>query len=155
MQNELLQKRLIGRYKAVFAFLALLLFCTSCTEIRLISDYDEETDRAVAALQKKVETLLTSLEKTLGTNEGAFSNYEDDYDEIKIDLSSLQVRADSRPKNQIQIDQLAEIAKQLALFEQAHKAGMDKAEIPPFRNGFNQSFRAIITLELAKKRGES
>lgn len=132
----------------------LLLIVSGCTEIRLISDYDEETDRATTALQKKVEALVSDVEKNAGTPQAAYDKYESVYDDILVDLRTLQVRADSRPKNGIQVQQFAEVEKQLNLFEEAHREGISAAEIPAFKNGFNQSFKAILTLELAKKRGE-
>lgn len=128
---------------------------TGCKKVQYISPYDEQTDERLRAVQGQIETVLTSLERTLGTEEGEYSNYESKYDSIRVALRTLQVRASSRPKNQIQETQLSNVMDQMDLFEKAHEQGMSAEEIPPFRRGFNQSFRAMITLELAKKRGEA
>lgn len=127
----------------------------SCT-VTLISEYDEQTDIAVVELQKKVESLLSEIDRSIGSNNFSYNNFEKKYDEARTDLSSLQIRAKARPKNEIQVQQFDKILNQINLLEEAHKSneGIGKSEIPTFRNGFNQSFEAVIKLELAKKRGE-
>lgn len=135
--------------------LLLMLGASGCREIRLISEYDEETDRATTALHKKVEALLIGIERNAGTAAADFQQYDQAYGDILSDLRVLQLRAASRPQNGLQEAQLEELRIQLELLEEAHREGITPAEIPAFRNGFDQSFRAVLTLELAKKRGDS
>lgn len=135
--------------------LLLLVALTGCSGVNLISEYDQQTDESLEQLQQDIESVLTKLERNLGTDAGNYDAYASRYDSIRVRLRTLKVRASSRPKNEIQVTQLGNVLEQIDLFEQAHKQGMSAEEIPPFRRGFNQSFRAMITLELAKKRGES
>lgn len=128
---------------------------TGCT-IKLISDYDEYTDRAVAELHRSVESLLMNIDKSIGTENFSYKFFEDKYDDIRNILASLQIRALARPLNDIQSEQFVNLIEQINMLEEAHRSddGIIKEEIPIFRSGFNQSFEAIIKLELAKKRGE-
>ena len=144
-----MDRRLLAALAAVLLAAAL----GGCT-VRLISDYDEETDRAVIALHRQVEGLLTDLERHAGTEAGAYAAYRDRYDAIGVDLRSIWLRATSRPRNALQVAQLEEIGHQLALLEEAHAEGLAGAEVELFRRGFEQSFGAVSRLELAKKRGE-
>ena len=125
-----------------------------CTEVRLVSDYDPQTDEALSAIHQDIESILTELERTLGTPAGDAEEYAERYDRVRVDLRTLAVRAAARPLNTIQVDQLAQVLTQLDLFASAHREGMQAAEIPPFRRGFDQSFGAMIRLELAKRRGD-
>ena len=43
------------------------------------------------------------------------------------------------------------MAENLERLETAHREGMESEEVELFRRGFEQSFRAILKLELAKK----
>ena len=83
------------------SFIALLNF-TACT-VKLISYYDEFTDEGVAELQKSVESLLSDINRSIGTEDYSYQNFETDYDNIRIELAALQVRANARPKNEIQV----------------------------------------------------
>lgn len=118
--------------------------------VTLISRYDETTDKDVSALQKTVNGLLTQLEraKELPSHESTQSTY----DGIATDLAAIQLRNDARSRNQLTIDQLALLKKNLDAFEDLHKQGLlNKAMIKPQRSILDQTFRAILTLELKKK----
>lgn len=117
-----------------------------------IAPYDAETEGAVTALHRRVETVLTTLERAEG-GEGAFAGFAPLYDTLHVDLRALRLRASARPLNGLQAQQLDGLQEQLGLLEEAHREGIAPAEVPAFRMGFDQSFRAILTLELAKKRG--
>lgn len=141
------------RKAALFSSLFVVFACTvlGCTGVRLLSEYDEETDRATMALHRQVEALLLDIERNA---EEASLQAELRVEEILIDLRVLQLRASVRENNTLQVQQLEELEEQVLLFEKALDEGLAAAEIPLFREGFNQTFRAILTLELAKKRGE-
>lgn len=128
--------------------LLVVLLASGCSPVRLISDYDEQTDRGTTELHRKVEALLTSIEQGEGDEE-AFS---EGYRELLIDLRGLKLRAASRPMNDLQVRQFDALEEQLLTFGRAYREGISADEIPLFRRGFDQTFRAILTLELAKKR---
>lgn len=124
-------------------------------QIKLVADYDEITDRSVTALQREFELFFIDVERNLYTPEAAYENYTGFYDEVRAELSVIRVRAAARPKNEITVEQLDLVAQNVELLEELHKLGFeDPEELEPLRAAFQQSFQAILTLELAKKRGQ-
>ncbi len=137
----------------VLSFLCLLVF-SGCTEIRLISEYDEQTDKSITQFQRKIEAFLISLERNIGTEQAKYENNTQYYDEFKVDLSAIRVRAAAIPKNSITIQQIDLLIDSLNNLEKLHQHGLTREDIGPLRTAFNTSCTAILKLELAKKRGE-
>ena len=136
------------------AFLALTVALSGCA-IKLISSYDDVTDKTVTALQKKTEAHLVALEAVDGLPECKYENHKPFYDEAKVDVSAITVRAAAIPKNEITTEQTVLLSKSLETLEKLHKiACLSKDQIAPLREQFNSSFTAILKLELAKRRGE-
>lgn len=136
--------------------LLLLLLVAGCTELRLVSDYDEQTDAQITALQRDTGLLLTNLEKDLGTPSGRFDRYEHRYDSLSVNLRALTVRAAARENNEIQVEQLGTLREQISRIAERHRQEqLRSAEIEPIRQIMDQSFGAILRLELAKKRGDA
>lgn len=141
---------------AVVLTLALLSGCA----IQLVSSYDEKTDVAVTALQRKFEIFFVKLEGLKvppACSHGANKTF---YDESKVDVSAIQVRAAAVPLNEISIEQAELLSKNLGLLEQLHKGKgetrcLSPDEIKPLRQAFTSSLTAILKLELAKKRGQA
>lgn len=134
--------------------LALALAVSGCS-IKLISSYDETTDKTVTALQKKTEAHLVALEAVEGLPECKYEKHKQFYDEAKVDVSAIAVRAAAIPKNNITIEQAVLLSSSLDNLEKLHKiACLSKDQIKPLRTQFNSSFTAILKLELAKRRGE-
>ena len=145
----------------------LLVFCiainaAACT-VKLISSYDEQTDRSVSALQKKVETFLVGLENLDGLPECTYTHQKLFYRDTTVDLSAMKVRAAAIPQNEITTQQLDLLSNSLEDLEELHKVKsekqtgkkcLSKQEIRPLRDNFATSFTAILKLELAKKRGD-
>jgi len=134
--------------------LILILALTRCAGIQLISEYDKEIDIAVTAFQKKITKFLISLEKNIGKEKPEYRNNTEFYDEIKIDLSAIKVRAAAIPKNEITIKQINLLIENVSNLEKLHKLGITPVDIPPLKTAFNTSCTAILKLELAKKRGK-
>ncbi len=65
---------------------------SECT-IKLISSYDETTDKTVTALQKKTEAHRVALETVAGLPECKYEKHRQFYEEAKIDVSAIAVRA--------------------------------------------------------------
>jgi hypothetical protein len=133
--------------------LIFILTLAGCASIRLISEYDRETDIAVTAFQKKMERFLISLERNIGKEGAEYKNNVGFYDGIKVDLSAIRVRAAAIPKNEITTQQIDLLIENVNNLERIHKLGMTHEDIPPLRTAFNESCTAILKLELAKKRG--
>lgn len=146
----------VSRARALFGIvsLAAALALSGCA-VNRISDYDETTDKAVTALQKKTEGHLVALEAAEGMPECKYVRHKQFYDEAKVDVSAIAVRAAAIPKNEITTEQTVALARSLNSLESLHKIScLSKDQIVPLRIQFNSSFTAILKLELAKRRGE-
>jgi hypothetical protein len=150
----------VVRKSILSSFLILtMILSQSCTSIRLISEYDEITDKTVTEVQEKVSSYFVKLENSVGTKESSYKNYEEQFEQIKIDLNTLEVRAKAIDKNRIVIKQVEELKNMIANLEKLHKSfgenGYQSYDlIKPNLNSFNIAFTAIIKLQLALKRGE-
>lgn len=136
------------------ALLSLLLSQSVGCTVRLIADYDEQTDASITELQRKVETFLTRLERSAGRPEASHAANVGFYDEMRVALSSIEVRAAAIPRNEITRQQLSLLRDSLNTLEELHKTGISTEQVQPLRTAFNTSFGAILKLELAKKRGK-
>jgi len=142
---------LTTRFVSLFFLLAL----SGCTSIRLIANYDEQTDTSITAFQRKMETFLTGLERNAGKPEARYEANVQFYDEARVDLSVIHVRAAAIPKNDITIKQIDLLIDSLSKLEELHGQGISREQVAPLRTAFNTTCTAILKLELAKKRGES
>lgn len=141
--------------KIPFLLSFLLVIISSCTSIRLISEYDEITDKAVTALQEKVSKFFVTMEGEVGTPQAGYDNYKAFYQDIKVDLRTLKIRADAIDKNQIVQSQVAELTKMTDNLEKIHQIGLSSvAQVKALEQPFNSAFTAIIKLQLGLKRGE-
>jgi hypothetical protein len=138
----------------LFGLLAAILATSGCA-VKLISSYDETTDIAVSALHKKTETHLLKLEALDGLPECKYENHRAFYEQAKVEVSSIAVRAAAIPKNEITTEQVTLLAKNVDTLEKLHKiACLSREQVMPLRIQFNSSFTGILKLELAKRRGE-
>ena len=146
------------RYLAHGAAALLVAALVSGCPVQFISLYDEQTDKAVTALQRKVDSFLVRLEGQSKPPECSHENHRRFYEEARVDLSGIQVRAGAIPQNEKTVEQLALLASSLGSLEKLHRlkspqaACMDADELAPLRINFNTSFTAILKLELTKKR---
>jgi hypothetical protein len=118
---------------------ALIVPQAGCSRITLISSYDEQMDRSATELQRRMDAFLTMLADREGAPEASYDSNKTFYSDYAVELRSLQVRAAGQPKNQITVQQL----------------DLMTSSLEELRDLFNQSWGAIIALEMAKKRGES
>lgn len=145
----------LWRFGAWRVLLALLLALLIGCEITLISKYDPMIDTSATALQKEMDTFLTGLETTAGMPEADYTQHEQFYSDYLVELRSVLVRAESHPKNEITAKQLRLMIDSLEQLRVVHQAGpIDTSPVSTMRDLFNQGWRAVITLELAKKRGD-
>lgn len=132
----------------------MLLALSSCKTVRLISDYDAVTDNVINALQEKVSRFFIQVYGDLETGDAKYDHYKEFYQEAKVDLVSLKIRADAFDKNTIVQQQIAELYNMIDKLEQLHKLGFSVPEqIKPLELPFNAAFTAMIRLQLALKRG--
>lgn len=142
------------RWPALVALLALLLGA-GC-QITLISSYDEQIDHSATELQKRLDGFLTSLARNAGTPAAAYDANATFYDDYAVELRALRVRAASQPQNTITMKQVDLMLDSLENLRTLHQAGAVTPDaITTIRDLFAQSWEAILTLELAKKRGDA
>ncbi|HEX8528171.1 hypothetical protein [Allosphingosinicella sp.] len=133
----------------------LALVLSACT-VTLVSPYDEQTDQMTTALQRAMSLHFEELrgaEAPACTHE----NFRGFYRERRVEIGSLDLRARSIPRNSETVAQVEGLAGSLNALEQIHQNAGDTclsaARLSPIERGFQQQFLAILTLELAKKRG--
>ena len=132
-----------------------IVMLTACSGSRLISEYDDITDKKVTELQDKFAKHFVTLERIIGTKEAAYENFIPFYDDVKSEMRTLTIRANAIDKNDIVIKQLKFLDQNIADLESLHKLGFSKtSEIIPIRNAFESAFTSIIKLQMALKRGE-
>jgi hypothetical protein len=143
-----------SRFLAGCCAVAMAVALPGCA-VRVISGYDETTDKAVTALQRKTEAHLVSLESLENSPECAYDKHKIFYDEARVDVSAIEVRAAAIPQNEITTEQIRLLAQSLNSLGKLHKIGcLSKDQIAPLRIQLNSSFISILKLELAKRQGE-
>lgn len=159
---------LLSRLIPVASLIVVAIFSlAACTTVRLISVYDEETDKSVTALQKKVDTFLVKVRAQDGLPECRYSLHRSIYSELDVDATAIRVRAAAIPKNEITTEQIDEIKKIIGNLERLHRSQeigyanktvdspcIPNAALDNARTNTNGAFTKVLELELAKRRGE-
>jgi hypothetical protein len=128
--------------------------------MQMVSKYDDQTDANVTVLQKKLDTFFVNL-KNESYPDCSYSKNKSFYDDVKVQLSGIQVRANAIPNNNITIQELDALSKGISGLEKNQKlkdndnACLNPAIIDADQTMFNSMFTAILKLEIAKKRGEA
>lgn len=151
----------------------LSLLISGCTTVRLISPYDEIIDQKTSLLQEDTETLLLLLSnKTEQQNPVHLMPFSSDtLDELTVRTAVLKARSESTPKNDITTKMFELIESNLVILRslivlhdnnmpEANSPGdplqrLDPDKIKLIRDNMRQGFQQIITLEIAKKRGDN
>lgn len=132
-----------------FALLFTAAALAGCFSVRYISPYDETTDRMVTALHGSVSRVLDELDKPAPP---AYAAMAARYAAVQTELRAIRLRNEARPKNKLTIEQLGELKKGFDTLEKTHKDGLlVQVMVPIQRDTLDQTFRAILKLELAKK----
>jgi hypothetical protein len=129
---------------------ALLLVALGCASVHMAA-YDPEIEKAVVELQPEMDRLLTKYAglPTLGNEQ--FADLLEDY---SIRVRSVLVRAKSQPLNDETIEQLQLVLDSVEQLRALREAGPIEPEVcSSLRDLFNQGWTAVLTLELAKRRG--
>ena len=125
---------------------------TGCLSVRLMADYDRKIDDGITELQRKTEAFLIKIERLAETPEGGYTKHIGFYDEVKVDLSALKVRADAIALNDLTSQQIGWLQDSFKKLEEQHKKGLEAVMIESIRQSLNTQFTAILKLEVAKKR---
>lgn len=130
--------------------LIMVLVCHGCVTVKLVADYDENIDKGITDLQKRSDAFLLGL-KPYSPESEKF------YESVRVEISSLRVRADSLQRNSLTVKMLDKLSRNIDRLEADHKSpeGIKKEEVQLYRDGLNSQYTSILTFELAKKRGEA
>ena len=123
-----------------------------CLSVRLMAEYDRKIDDGITELQRKTEAFLVKMERMAKTPEGVYTKHIGFYDEVKVDLSALKVRADAIALNDLTSQQIGLLQDSFKKLEEQHKKGLKAVMIESIRQSLNTQFTAILKLEVAKKR---
>ncbi len=135
--------------------LACLLTGVLGCQVMVISSYDPEMDKGATALQKKMDAFLTKLDTQAGLPQTDYAWNMSFYEDYLVELRSLHLRAQSDAHNAVMAEQLQLMMDNLQQLRLAHKAGpLTPSTLQATRDVFNQDWKKVIGMELAKRRGE-
>lgn len=141
--------------KLVLTFAVVAGVFTACANVQLIADYDEQVDRSAAGLAKDMDRYLLNLEIMSGTPAAEYEVHQSFYLDYEVELRALLRRAKSHPRNTRTTEQLELMLDSLGALQTVHELGpLPEEQIAVTRDLFNQSWQAVLTLEMAKKRGD-
>lgn len=140
-----------------------------CAGARLISDYDEVTDKSLMTIQQKTDDFIEMLLAQSGTNKAAFSKHQDFYSDIAQQLRRLEFRVNAIPNNDKTIDLVKKV--RLAILGEnkcsaegtslrdLHCMPANKVKGPSItalatcRLNVNQTISTALGLEISKRQG--
>ena len=135
-----------------FSFFFAFIFLFSCSEIRLIQEYDAVSDSKINSLQEKTSRFFVKLNRTFGLPENKYDKYIEFYDDIKSDIHILEIRTKSIEKTNITQQQITSLLTQVNSLETLHKVGFkNREEISLIESAFDNTFTAILQLQQALK----
>jgi len=112
------------RTVAIALLLTLVAILAACSSVRLISDYDEETDKQLTALKKLSDTHFTAMFAELPMSKpdarsakNAYDSKKGFYSDFSEKLTQLEFRAQSMPKNSQTVDLLGKLRAATLLSE--------------------------------------
>ena len=154
---------------SVLSVILVVLTLSSCAGVRLISDYDEATDKSLTAIQQKTDDFVAALIKKASTADAAFDKHKDFYDDIDQQLRRLEFRVNSIPKNDKTISLVKKIRlvilgdgkcsdegnslRDLHCMAASKEKGPSSVALEINRRNINQTISAALSLEVAKKQG--
>ena len=142
--------------KSAAIFLAALTL-TGCANMG--APYDAQTEKALMSLNGKTSEILIDLEGSQDFPEINYKQYQNAYKAVHLELSNLELRASAIPKNDKTQKQIVLLTKTVKQFEALHQLDFGKTlygkqeAIKTSRLTFKQALKAMLKLELAKKRG--
>jgi len=130
-----------------------LTLTAGCSSVQLIAPYDDQLDKQVTALQTATETFLVKIEREgLSSADDYKKNYTAFYDDEKVAISGLAVRASAIALNSQTAGKIKNLKDTIDQMEKRHQeSGLSKMDAAQFEESLDRIFRAILTLELAKK----
>ena len=142
----------IFRYRFFIIIIVNVLLLSSCSLVS-VSPYDSSADKAITKLHKQTAEFFAEFTKADELGCG-YSHHLPFYQNSKVSISSLLVRARAMADNHITVSQLELLSSSYANLAQLHQLGcFTLAQVNELWVSFDASFSAILKLELAKKYG--
>jgi hypothetical protein len=119
--------------------IAAFLVCTVtvCVTVRLVSDYDEQTEKGATDLQKQISTFFVRLPSAT-PQERRFDANQSFYQQAVINLNALQVRAGGLTRNSLTQEQLQLVEDNLAYLALLHKGCISGSITPAMREAIRE-----------------
>jgi hypothetical protein len=170
-QEGVMNRISFSRNRVLTYWVAILcaILLAGCAGVKLISDYDEMTDKSLTTLQQKTDDFIETLVTQSRTNEAAFSRHQDFYSDIEQQLRRLEFRVNAIPKNDKTIDLVKKIRlvilgegkctaegpslRDLHCMRASKDKGPSATALAICRLNVNQTISAALSLEVAKKQG--
>jgi hypothetical protein len=161
----------LSRKQTLKFWIAILctILLAGCARAKLISDYDQVTDKSLMTIQEKTDDFIETLIAQSGTKKAAFSKHQDFYSDIDQQLRRLEFRVNAIPGNDKTIDLVKKI--RLAILGEGnctvegnslrdlHCTPANKVKGPTAsalancRLNVNKTISAALSLEVSKKQG--
>ena len=133
--------------------LAILLALGACSLVS-VSPYDSSADKAITKLHKQTAEFFAESAKASDEAGCGYSDHLSFYQNSKVSMSSLLVRARAMADNNLTVSQLELLSSSYVNLAQLHQLGcFTSAQVNELWVSFDASFSAILKLELAKKYG--
>jgi len=131
--------------------LAILLALGGCSLVA-ISPYGSSADKAITKLHKQTAEFFAESTKAADKPGCGYSHHLPFYQNSKVSISGLLVRARAMADNNLTVSQLELLSSSYANLAQLHQLGcFTPAQVDELWASFDASFSAILRLELAKK----
>lgn len=135
---------------SLFSSLMLMGLLCRCASVNPTGVYDPIADQMMTTLHQKLTRHFIQLQTKVGTPAAAYAQYIEFYEDIKVDLASLQLRLSVPSERSIPLQQLQKLTEMVQQWEQLHQMGLDHvAQIKPVQASFDASFRALLTYQMA------
>jgi len=159
----------LSRYQVLKYWVAILcaILLAGCAGAKLVSDYDEVTDKSLMTIQQKTDDFIETLITQSGTKKAAFGKHQDFYSDIDQQLRRLEFRVNAIPGNDKTIGLVKKIRLVIlgegkctadgASLRDLHCMPANKVKGPSgislaiCRLDINKAISVALSLELAKK----
>lgn len=108
-------------------FLAISILITGCGSVKIVANHDPAIEKGVTDLQKKVESVLTKIQKSQSDPSATYD--ANTYEQIQEDINVLRTRAAAWDKNTQTVKMLDELAA--AILENPTKSTETASEKTP------------------------
>lgn len=131
--------------------IVLVIAIQGCFSVKLVSEYDEQTDRAITDLYRAIVVYMADLQNRTQVGGADSLARAARYDNIRVDIEVLKFRVSTKDKNQQQIQQVEVLTDSWGKIDQLQKLNPPREAIENAQSGLETTLTAILKLEEAKK----